>query len=102
MSRQRRRLPARVTGLVGGGAALGLSAIVHAPWWVYLGGALVALLPATLPQESEHRRDFYRDYFRHREQMVRIRQEPLRGRVGLPTHRESDRPDPSRERMPDG
>ncbi|MFD4977239.1 hypothetical protein [Streptomyces sp. NPDC058424] len=74
MSRQRSRLPARVTGLVGGGAALGFSAFVHAPWWVYLGVALVALVPAVLPQESEHRRDFYRDYFRHREQMVRIRQ----------------------------
>ncbi|MGW7256748.1 hypothetical protein [Streptomyces sp. NPDC054834] len=102
MSRQPPGLPTRVAGLVGGGAALGLSAFVHAPWWVYLGGVLLALVPAALPQESEHRRDFYRDYFRHREQMVRIRQEPLRRPVGLTAHRELDRPEPSGEGMPDG
>ncbi|MEU1902783.1 RNA polymerase sigma factor [Streptomyces hygroscopicus] len=94
--------PARVAGLVGGGAALGLSAFVHAPWWVYLGGVLLVLVPTALPQESEHRRDFYRDYFRHREQMVRIRQEPLRRPASLTAHRELDRPEPSGEGTPDG
>jgi hypothetical protein len=62
----------------------------------------VALVPTALPQESEHRRDFYRDDFRHREQMVRIRQEFLRRPTGPTARRESDRLKPSGEGMPDG
>ncbi|MFE1764042.1 hypothetical protein ACFW81_07475 [Streptomyces angustmyceticus] len=101
MSRQRPRLLARVTGLVGGGA-LGLSALGHAPWWAYLGAVLVALAPAALPQESEHRRDFYRDYFRHRERMVRIRQQPPAAPSGPPARWQLEKSEPSGERMPDG
>lgn len=103
VSRPRSRVPARLTGLVGGGAAIGLSAFAHASWWVYLIGVMVALVPAALPQESEHRRDFYRDYFRHREQMVRIRQESPRRRF---TCRYANAPEPPGEqrsgRVPGG
>jgi hypothetical protein len=98
-SRLHSPLRTRVAGQVSGGAALGVSAFVHAPWWVYLSGVLLALVPATLPQESEHRRDFYRDYFRHREQMVRIRQRSHR-LVGRSTRGDSHKPEPSREGIP--
>ncbi|MEU5599940.1 hypothetical protein [Streptomyces sp. NPDC020298] len=36
-------------------------------------GVVVSALPALLPQESEHRRDAWRDWLRHRERMARLR-----------------------------
>ncbi|MFF4145972.1 hypothetical protein ACFY0A_32495 [Streptomyces sp. NPDC001698] len=67
-------LPA--TGVIGGGAAVGISVYVSAPWWAFLCSALCAVIAgvaALLPQESEHRRDMVRDYLRHRERMYRLR-----------------------------
>ncbi|MGW5063554.1 hypothetical protein ACWEQ2_40840 [Streptomyces sp. NPDC004096] len=75
------RFPLPVTGVIGGGAAVAVSAYVGAPWWVFLCSALCAVIasvPALLPQESEHRRDVMRDYLRHRERMYRLRHEPTR------------------------
>lgn len=69
-------LPARATGVVGGGAVLGASVLAGAPWWVLLVTLALGTLPSVLPQESEHRRDVFRDLLRHRERMVRIKREP--------------------------
>ncbi|MGV9249411.1 hypothetical protein [Streptomyces sp. NPDC003710] len=38
-----------------------------------MAGVVVSALPALLPQESEHRRDAWRDWLRHRERMARLR-----------------------------
>ncbi|MER5915872.1 hypothetical protein ABT124_37025 [Streptomyces sp. NPDC001982] len=71
-------VPVRAAGVVGGGAAFGVSAYLGAPWWAFLGSVLcaaMASLPAVLPQESEHRRDVIREFLRHRERMYRLRHE---------------------------
>ncbi|MET8810235.1 hypothetical protein [Streptomyces sp. NPDC004546] len=65
-------------GVVGGGAAAGVSACLGAPWWMALCSVVcvvIAVLPALLPQESEHRRDVIREFLRHRERMYRLRHE---------------------------
>ncbi|MEU3342003.1 hypothetical protein [Streptomyces sp. NPDC006668] len=71
------RVPVRTTGLLGG-SAVGVSAYLGAPWWVFLCsvlGTAIATLPAVLPQESAHRRDVLREVLRHRERMYRLRHE---------------------------
>ncbi|MGW6927519.1 hypothetical protein ACWGA9_40725 [Streptomyces sp. NPDC054950] len=67
-----------------GALALVARASVGVPAWVVvlstaIGGAVSALLtavtsvlPALLPQESEHRRDAWRDWLKHRERMARL------------------------------
>lgn len=77
-------MPARVAGLVGGGAVFGVSAFAGAPWWVLLGALALGTLPSVLPQESEHRRDIFRDYLRHRERMARLRRETRPGQLTAP------------------
>ncbi|MCX5055065.1 hypothetical protein [Streptomyces sp. NBC_00474] len=76
--RRAARVPVRATGMLGGGAAVGVSAYLGAPWWVFLCSVLcmaIASVPAVLPQESEHRRDVMREFLRHRERMYRLRHE---------------------------
>ncbi|MDU9001706.1 hypothetical protein [Streptomyces mirabilis] len=76
--RRTARVPVRAAGAVGGGAALGFSAYLGAPWWAFLCSVLcaaIAIVPAVLPQESEHRRDVIREFLRHRERMYRLRHE---------------------------
>lgn len=78
--RRAARVPVVATGVIGGGSAVGVSAYVGAPWWVFLCSVLcvaIASVPAFLPQESEHRRDVMRDYLRHRERMYQLRNERL-------------------------
>ncbi|MFF0465726.1 hypothetical protein [Streptomyces mexicanus] len=73
-----RRLVTWIAPPLGGGAlALTATSYAGAPGWtVMLGavtGAVISVLPALLPQESEHRRDVWRDWLRHRERMTRLR-----------------------------
>ncbi|GAA3800861.1 hypothetical protein GCM10022403_038910 [Streptomyces coacervatus] len=71
-------VPVRAIGMLGGGAAVSVSAYLGAPWWVFLCSVLctgIASVPAVLPQESEHRRDVLREFLRHRERMYRLRHE---------------------------
>ena len=73
-----RRLLARTVPPVGaGGLALGTASYVGASAWVVavcaVAAAFIAVLPQLLPQESEHRRDVWRDLLRHRERMARLR-----------------------------
>ncbi|MFV5997653.1 hypothetical protein ACNPQM_35995 [Streptomyces sp. NPDC056231] len=57
--------------------ALAAKAYAGVPGWVValttVAGVVIGVLPALLPQESEHRRDVWRDWLRHRERMVRLR-----------------------------
>ncbi|MGW7256760.1 hypothetical protein [Streptomyces sp. NPDC054834] len=74
----RRRLLTRTVPPVGLGAlALAAKYYVGIPGWAVvlstLAGALIGVLPELLPQESEHRRDVWRDWLRHRERMARLR-----------------------------
>ncbi|MFI5689928.1 hypothetical protein [Streptomyces sp. NPDC051636] len=73
-----RRLLVRAAPPVGLGAlALAAKYYVGMAGWTVavsaLAGAFISVLPALLPQESEHRRDVWRDWLRHRERMARLR-----------------------------
>ncbi|WP_445527496.1 hypothetical protein [Streptomyces cyslabdanicus] len=76
-TRQAHRLLIWAAPLVGLGAAV-LAARTYPGmgWGVALtavAGAVIGALAALLPQESEHRRDLWRDWLRHRERMARLR-----------------------------
>ncbi|MCF3132433.1 hypothetical protein [Streptomyces olivochromogenes] len=69
-----RRLLARTAPPVGaGGLALVTASYVGAPAWVLAVSAAAGAFIGVLPQESEHRRDVWRDWLRHRERMARLR-----------------------------
>ncbi|MFJ2566573.1 hypothetical protein ACIO02_27190 [Streptomyces sp. NPDC087568] len=73
-----RRLVSRIAPPLGGGAlALAATSYASVPGWpivlAAVAGAMAGVLPALLPQESEHRRDVWRDWLRHRERMARLR-----------------------------
>lgn len=60
-----------------GALALAAKTFTGTPGWaaalIALAGVVSRVLPALLPQESEHRRDVWRDWLRHRERMARMR-----------------------------
>ncbi|WP_329167549.1 hypothetical protein OHB49_45395 (plasmid) [Streptomyces sp. NBC_01717] len=73
-----RRLITRTAPPVGlAGLALAAKTYADVSGWVALlitvVGVVIGALPALLPQESEHRRDAWRDWLRHRERMARLR-----------------------------
>ncbi|MFJ3310855.1 hypothetical protein ACIPSA_49570 [Streptomyces sp. NPDC086549] len=72
-----RRLLARTARSVGAGSlTLALTYYIGAPAWAVAVcaavGTFLGVLPQLLPQESEHRRDVWRDWLRHRERMARL------------------------------
>lgn len=60
-----------------GAIALAGKTYAGTPGWVAAliaaAGVVSGVLPALLPQESEHRRDVWRDWLHHRERMARLR-----------------------------
>ncbi|MBB5929335.1 hypothetical protein FHS34_004819 [Streptomyces echinatus] len=59
-------------GLLLGGLALAATSYAGAPWIVAVCAAAGAFI-GLLPHESEHRRDVWRDWLRHRERVARLR-----------------------------
>ncbi|MFB7739825.1 hypothetical protein ACFC08_36930 [Streptomyces sp. NPDC056112] len=97
-----RRLVTRIAPPLGGGAlALAATSYIGVPGWAVVlaavAGAMASVLPALLPQESEHRRDVWRDWLRHRERMARLRISAANSRPGTAGlrndhHEQSGRP----------
>lgn len=73
----RRRLARTAPPVGAGGLALATASYAGASVWAAAActavSTLIAILPQLLPQESEHRRDVWRDWLRHRERMTRLR-----------------------------
>ncbi|WP_331739499.1 hypothetical protein OG613_43825 (plasmid) [Streptomyces sp. NBC_00015] len=73
-----RRILTRIAPPVGlGTLALAVKHYVGISGWAValttVAGVFISVLPTLLPQESEHRRDAWRDWLRHRERMARLR-----------------------------
>ncbi|MFI8242621.1 hypothetical protein ACIF83_36160 [Streptomyces sp. NPDC085866] len=90
-----RRLCAWTVPPLGFGAlALVIKSSGGLPMWVVLLGAALGggvstvarVLPALLPQKSEHRRDVWRDWLHHRERMARLRITATASRDLRPLH----------------
>ncbi|MEU1299398.1 hypothetical protein [Streptomyces shenzhenensis] len=81
----------------GVGAALLVGKTYPGGWGVAalvaVAGAVISTIAALLPQESEHRRDVWRAWFHHREQMAYLRLAAAEARSG--STRRADDHEPS-------
>ncbi|MFI2207432.1 hypothetical protein ACH47Z_43605 [Streptomyces sp. NPDC020192] len=59
---------------VGSGIAIGGSAVAGALWYVTVFLALCGVIASAMPQQSQHRRDVWRDWLSYRERRYLIRQ----------------------------
>lgn len=69
----RGRAAARAAAPLGSGIAIGGSAFGGSPWYVTVFITVCGVIVSVVPQESQHRRDVWRDWLSYRERHYLIR-----------------------------